>query len=159
MRLAAAIAVLALGVAAANADDVLFSGDVVTVCSVLAKTNGTLRLNTSGDAMTSEVLSGGTPGSITLLSIGNNRISVSAPVRTGQGAGYVASGEAIEVSYLGASGLSLVNQAFTPSASFVDATGAISASVLTVNNRIVNTNGFTAGTYSTKTTITCAPTP
>ncbi len=36
-------------------------------------------------------------------------------------------------------------------------TGSIAASVLTINNRIVNTNGFIAGNYATRTTVTCVP--
>ena len=146
---------LMLGGGVAVAANVNFSGTVLAACSILAATGGTLALSVDGATLASDN-PGGVPGTVTILSIGNSTIDVAAPMRTGEAAGYNAAGEAIEVAYLGTGGLGIVSQAYTSSpTSFPIST--IPASVLTVNNRIVNPNGFPAGNYSTQTVVTCAP--
>jgi hypothetical protein len=139
----------------ALAANVNFSGTVLAACSILATTAGTLALSTNGDTLASDNL-GGIPGSVTILSVGDSTIDVAAPTRTGQPAGYDTSGEAVQVSYFGTGGLSIVNQSYTSSpTSFGIST--IPASVITVNNRLSNPNGFPAGGYSMQTVVTCAP--
>ena len=149
------LAYLMLGTGVALAANVNFSGEVFAACTILASTGGTLALNTNGDSLASSNL-GGLPGTVTILSIGNSQIDVAAPTRTGQGVDYDPSGEAVEVAYFGVGGLALVNQAYTPAATFFD-TGTIPATIITVNNRITNPNGFAEGTYSTQTVVTCGP--
>jgi hypothetical protein len=127
----------------------------MAACTILASTNGTLALATDGSSIASDNL-GGIPGTVTILSVGDSTIDVAAPTRTGQGAGYNASGESVEVSYLGTGGLSIVNQTYTNQPTSFDVS-TIPASIITVNNRITNPNGFPAGGYSTQTVVTCAP--
>jgi hypothetical protein len=153
--LGVSFAYLMLSTCVALAANVNFSGTVMAACSILATTSGTLALSTNGDTLASDNL-GGLPGTVTILSIGNSTIEVAAPTRTGQGTGYNATGEALEVAYFGLGGLAIVNQAYTTSTTSFG-TGTIAASVLTVNNRISNANGFPAGGYSTQTVVTCGP--
>jgi hypothetical protein len=155
----AALGVVACLATPAMAEDVLFNGTVTSICTILAHTDGTLVLNTNGTQLTSELTSGGLPGTLTVLSIGLNHLAVSAPTRTLSPVAYSATGEVIEVSYAGLNGLSFANQAFTTTATNLTIPNTIAASVLTVNNRITNNNGFPPGTYQTKTTITCAAGP
>jgi len=156
MRLLGFVTCLLLaGTLPALADNVDFTGTVTAGCALSATTNGTLALNPAGDTLASNVGTG-TPGSVTILSIGSNTLTVGAPTRTAQPAAYVATGEALEVSYTGASGLSAINQGFTASQT-TQPLGTIAASILTIHNRITNSNGFPAGTYSTRTVVTCAP--
>ncbi|MDB5541860.1 MAG: hypothetical protein JWQ89_3587 [Devosia sp.] len=143
----------ALPAAAANVD---FSGTVTASCSIVASTNGTLALDlATGDTLGSDE-TGGVAGSVTILSIGNSTLTVGAPTRTSSApVGYVTANEVVEVSYAGASGLSAVTQAYTTSQTSRPL-GTIAASVLTINNRITNTSGFPAATYTTRTVVTCA---
>lgn len=150
-----ATGLLLAGALPALAENVDFTGTVTAGCALSATTNGTLALNPAGDTLASNVGTG-TPGSVTILSIGSNTLTVDAPTRTAQPVDYVATGEAIEVSYTGASGLSAINQGFTSSQT-TQSLGTIAASILTIHNRITNANGFPAGTYSTRTVVTCAP--
>lgn len=143
----------------ATAVDVLFNGTVLSSCSILGHTNGSLGvdLGTDGQVLTSD-LPYGAPGTVTLLSVGTNYVNVAAPTRTNQPAEYVPTGESLEVSYLGVGALSAVNQGWTTSSTSAPATALI-ATALTINNRITNSaNGFPAGTYQTQTVVTCTPT-
>lgn len=144
-----------LSTCVALAANMNFSGTVLAACSILATTGGTLALSTNGDTLASDNL-GGLPGSVTILSIGESTIDVAPPTRTAQPAGYNSAGEAVEVSYFGVGGLALVNQAYTSTPTSFDVS-TIPASVITVNNRITNPNGFPAGNYATQTVVTCAP--
>ncbi len=147
---------LLAGIAPAMAVNVDFSGTVVAGCTLSASTNGTLGLNyTTGTTLGSEE-AGGSAGSVTILSIGATTLTVGAPTRTNQPGGYVSTGEAVEVRYQGATGLSSVTQAYTASQT-TRSLGTIAASVLTIHNRITNPNGFPDGAYATRTVVTCAP--
>lgn len=143
----------ALPAAAANVD---FTGTVVAGCTIVASTNGTLGLNlTTGTTLGSEEV-GGTPGTVTVLSIGGSTLTIGAPTRTSSApSGYVTADEIVEVSYTGASGLTGITQAYTTSQT-TQSLGTIAASILTVNNRIRNASGFPAASYTTRTVITCA---
>lgn len=157
MRVAGLIFLLPVGVAGSAAGaDVNFTGTVVSTCSILAATDGLLGLVTDGTMLASEGAVGGLPGTVTILSIGSNTIEVGAPSRVLSPPAYDNTGEAVEVSYFGVSGLSLVTQGYTSTATSFSP-GSIAASVLTVNNRIVNPDGFVAGNYATRTEVTCVP--
>lgn len=140
---------------AAVALDVDFDGTVATVCSLSLNSNGTLALSGDGTELGSEV-SGGSAAGVLVLSIGANSVDVDAPNRiTADPSGYNAASEVIEVKYSGAGGLSAVSQDYTSSnTSF--AVSNIALSLLTLHNRIVNTNGFAAGNYTTRTVVTCS---
>ncbi len=142
-----------LPVLAVNID---FTGTVLAGCTLSASSGGTLGLNyTTGTTLGSEE-AGGSAGSVTILSIGATTLTVGAPTRTAQPGGYVSTGEAVEVRYQGASGLSSVTQAYTASQT-TRSLATIAASVLTIHNRITNPNGFPDGAYTTRTVVTCAP--
>lgn len=149
------LAYLLAGTSLALAANVNFSGTVLAACTVLASTGGTLALSANGDTLASDNL-GGLPGTVTILSIGNSTVEVSAPTRTNQPGDYNASGEALEVAYFGTGGLGIVNQAYTDQPTTFDI-ATIPASIITVNNRITNPNGFPAGNYATQTVVTCGP--
>jgi hypothetical protein len=152
----ATTACLLASIVPAMAVNVDFSGTVVAGCTLSASTNGTLGLNyTTGTTLGSEE-AGGSAGSVTILSIGSTTLTVGAPTRTNQPGGYVSTGEAVEVRYQGATGLSSVTQAYTSSET-TRPLGTIAASVLTLHNRITNPNGFPDGAYATRTVVTCAP--
>jgi hypothetical protein len=153
------IAAILAASSAASAEDVLFNGTVISSCSILGHTDGTLAVDMTSDGkiLTSE-LPYGLPATLTMLSVGSNFINVAAPTRTAEPVAYVATGESIEVAYQGVGLLSSVTQAFTASGTSQAAT-ALLATVVTIDNRITNTaNGFPAGTYQTKTVVTCTPT-
>jgi hypothetical protein len=133
-----------------------FTGTVIPGCTLSASDGGTLELDyTTGTTLGSEV-AGGDAAHVTILSIGANTLTVDPPTRTAQGGGYVATGEAIQVHYFGASGLSSINVPYTSSQN-THPLATIGASVLTVHNRITNPNGFPDGNYATRTVVTCAP--
>ncbi len=155
MRAIFTIVAIGTAVSPAAAIDVNFSGTVVSTCSLLAKTDGLLGLSLDGDVLSSQGV-GGLPGTVTILSIGGNDIAVGAPQLVSSPPGYEAGSGTLEVSYFGLSGLSLVSQGYTTAPTTFNA-GSIAASVLTVHNRITNPDGFAAGNYSTRTTVTCVP--
>lgn len=155
-RIVLSVMALALSASTALAENVDFTGTVDSGCSIVASSNGTLKLDlATGTTLGSEV-AGGTPGSVTILSIGASTLTVGVPSRTSPPpSGYNTATETVEVSYSGASGLSGINQGYT-SAQTTQSLGTIGASVLTVHNHIINPNGFPADTYTTRTQITCA---
>ncbi|OEO30482.1 hypothetical protein VW23_021005 [Devosia insulae DS-56] len=149
---------LLAGIVPASAQSVNldFTGTVIPGCTLSASDGGTLGLDYSTGTTLGSEEAGGDAAHVTILSIGANTLTVGAPTRTGQAAGYVATGEAIQVRYTGATGLSSINVAYTSSQTTNPIT-TIAASVLTVHNRITNPNGFPNGNYSTRTVVTCAP--
>jgi hypothetical protein len=152
-----AVVAIALGCAAgpAGAADVTFTGTLSGVCTLAVPTPGTLALNADGTKLGSNQ-TGGLPATVTILSVGTNTVTVSAPSWVSTPAGYAPSGELLEVSYLGLGGLSLVNQALTDQETdFVVNTLPLTA--LTVNAQATNANGFADGTYEMKVVVTCAP--
>jgi hypothetical protein len=142
---------LAVPVAAA---DVNFSGTLIGLCSVALATPGVLALSTDGTVFGSEEV-GGVPAAVNILAVGDYTVTVNAPTRINAPGGYNATGESIEVSYSGLAGLSLINQAYTTGLTTFDI-DTLPLSVLVMNNRIINTNGFVAGTYETRTVVTCS---
>jgi hypothetical protein len=142
---------LAVPVAAA---DVNFSGTLIGLCSVALATPGVLALSTDGTVFGSEEI-GGVAAAVNILAVGNYTVTVDAPTRTAAPGGYNATGENIEVSYSGLTGLSLISQAYTSAITTFDIDN-LPLSVLVMHNRITNANGFVAGTYGTRTVVTCS---
>ena len=95
------------------------------------------------------------PPSVNILAVGSYTVSVAAPTRTNSPGAYNSAGESIEVSYTGLSGLNLVNQAYTSSLTTFGI-DTLPLSTLVMNNRINNPVGFVAGTYQTRTVVTCS---
>src|SRR5689334_12314345 len=126
--------VLGLSPSAALAADVNFSGTVVSICSILAATDGHLVLNSNGNTLTSELSAGGLPGTVTILAIGTNTIEVSEPELTDSPQDYDPTHQVVEVAYFGVDGLSAVLQPFTDQATDFQP-ASIAASELTINNR------------------------
>lgn len=144
-RIGSAICLLVLSVGATQAQ----------VCTLALGTNGTLALSADGTILGSQE-GLGVAGTFTVVSIGSNTISVSAPTRvSAPPPGYNSASEQIEVAYWGASGLSAISQGYTSSTTGFGV-GTIGVSLLTVHNRIVNPNGFASGSYTTRTVVTCS---
>lgn len=147
--------VLALLPFSAAAADVDFTGTVSGLCSVALGLNGTLNLSADGTILGSQE-GAAVGGTVLILSVGTSTIEVAAPVRIGGNpAGYDDSLEELEVAYAGLNGLSGVSQAYTDQATSFQAAN-IPLTTLNVHNRIVNPNGFVAGSYSMRTVITCS---
>lgn len=138
----------------AGATDVTFSGTLSGVCTLALASPGTLALSVDGTKFGSEE-TGGVAASLTILSVGSNTVTFGAPTRTSAPGGYNATGETIEVSYVGLGGLSLINHAYgTTSSNF--GVSSLPLTTVLVNSRINNANGFAPGTYSTRTVVTCS---
>lgn len=140
----------------AAALDVTFTTTLGTECTLALSTPGVLSLSPGVTALESEIALGGTPAVVAVLSIGNNTLNVAAPTLSAP-VGHDATGQVLEVAYSGAAGLSALNQTYTANPTSVDI-GTIPLSLLTVNNRIENSNGFVAGVYQMTTVVTCTPT-
>ncbi len=143
-----------MAAAPARAVNLEFNGTISAICSLAIGVNGTLGLSDDGTVLGSDE-AGGLPGTVLVLSIGNNTINVDAPQRVSAApSGYNTASEQVEVAYTGLNGLSAIGQGYTNGATSFTAAN-IPLSTLSVNNRIVNPNGFVAGTYTTQTVVTC----
>lgn len=147
------------GVTAALAESVDFSTTTTTSCTLSSPNNGSLALSTDGQTLGSEE-SGGSSGSIAILSAGSNTITVEDD--DGDAGAYLQAKPvaylgtpAISVKYSGAGGLNTVDQDYT-TASTSFAVGVIPLSVLTLHAKAVDAASFPAGTYTIRTIITCA---
>jgi hypothetical protein len=135
-----------------SATDVTFSGTLLGVCQLAVPTPGVLVLAADGTLTSSS----GTPAVLSLLSVGANTVTVTAPSWVTLPVDYVQTGESLSVSYTGAGGLGVINQAYTTSqTSFpVD---TLPLTPLTINAKATNTtSGFPAGTYQMKVVVTCS---
>ncbi len=150
-----ALAVAGLGITPAYAVDVLFTGNITGVCSLALSTPGTLAVSTDGQTLGSQE-GLGLFAAVTVLSIGNATVTVAAPTRTQSPAGYVATGETVEVAYTGLSGLSGISHPTYTNQQTTFAANSLPLTVLQLNNRIRNVNGFPTGTYQTRTVVTCS---
>lgn len=148
-----AVIVAALGLAMAVAP--------ALSCSVTVGTGGTLAINGDGTALASDA-GLGLPATATVLLpiLSGANVYVSAPIRLQAPGGYNAAAETLQVRYT-ATGLLTppVVQPYTTSATAFPISSSLAALTvsITLHNRIVNPAGFAAGTYGTRTTITCAP--
>lgn len=122
-------------------------------CTLALGTSGTLGLSADGTILGSEE-GGGSSGTITIISVGSNVVDVASPVRIAAPPAYEATFEQVEVAYSGLNLLAGISQDYTPAATSF-AIGTIALSVLEIDNRIVNPAGFAAGSYATRTVITC----
>ena len=147
------VVVLLLSTASAAAADVTFTGIVLNTCTLVA-TPGLLGLSSDGETLGSEEL-GGLAAEVAIVSLGINTVTVAAPTRTGSPVGYNAAGEVVSVAYQGLVALGGISQAYTTSTTNFSV-GILPLTVVQVNNRIVNSNGFTQGTYQTTTVVTCS---
>ncbi|MDB5541859.1 MAG: hypothetical protein JWQ89_3586 [Devosia sp.] len=133
-------------------------------CSLNLNAPGTLRASSDNTVLGSEV-NGTTPGTMTsILSLldGTATIDVAAPTRTQSPAGYNAAAETLQVAYNATAVLGLfpgASQTYTGTTTSFHATGVLAGLTFTItlNNRILNPNGFAPGTYTTRTVVTCHP--
>lgn len=138
----------------ALATDVSFTGTLGPSCTLALGSNGTLALSADGQYLGSSEGSA-TGATLTILSIGSNTINVAAPSLDSSPAGYDPSGQQLQVAYSGVGLLSAVSSAWSSAASSF-AVGTIALSVLDIDNRIYNPNGFAAGSYAMRTVVTCS---
>jgi hypothetical protein len=131
-------------------------------CTLVLQTPGTLR-NSMDNTMLGSEVNGNTPATVNaLLALFESpTIQVSAPSRiTPPPAGYNTAAETVQVRYTAGviAGGGLADQPYTSSTtSFpLGLLGLVTVS-MTVHSRILNANGFAAGTYTTRTVVTCHP--
>lgn len=145
----------AIAAAPASAENIDFSATLANVCTLSVPTAGTLALSANGQTLGSEE-TGGIAATVSVLSIGASQLDFSAPTRTSAApTGYNESSETVELSYLGAGGLSVANQAYTSGSSQVTLS-TIPLSELVLNARILNPNSFADGNYTVRTVMTCS---
>jgi hypothetical protein len=124
------------------------------ICTLLVLTPGTLALSADGTRIGSEE-PGGLPATMTVASIGASTLTVSAPTVIQAPAGHSGGADLPEVAYRGTGLLGGVNQPYT-SVQTVVAVPNTAAVAVTIDNRVTNGSGFSAGTYQTRTVITCS---
>jgi hypothetical protein len=142
------IASLVLGLSAAPAQ--------AASCTLLALTSGVLALNPVTYQRLGSEEGIGLPATISIATVGTALITVSPPVLFNYPAGYVPSGDLNEVAYTGIGLISNANHGYTSQATSFTAPNIIVPAVLTVQNRVTTASNFRAGTYETRTTITCS---
>ncbi len=147
------VVVVLLSAGGVQAADVTFTGIILNTCTLVA-TPGLLGLASDGETLGSEEL-GGLPAEVAIVSLGVNTVTVDAPARTGSPVGYNATGEVVSVAYQGLVALGSISQSYTTSTTNFSV-GILPLTVVQVNNRIVNPNGFVQGTYETTTVVTCS---
>lgn len=144
-------------ISAAQAVDLNFSGNLSTVCTLGVPVAGTLGLAMDGLTVGSQE-PGGTAASVTIVTLGTNKVTVTPPVWVTTPGSYVPGAEVREVAYSGLSGVGQADQTYTASStSFNLVTNPVATMV--VNARTRNSAGFIAGNYQMKVTVTCAPGP
>jgi hypothetical protein len=130
-------------------------------CGIAVGISGQLKLSSDAQTLGSEV-GVATPATVTTLLglLEGATIDVAAPTVTQSPSGYNAGQQQVQVAYTAAvlGLLTVKNQGYTSSATSFP-TGVLGAVTLTitVNNRIINPASFAAGTYQTRTLVTCRP--
>ena len=149
MRSVVVICVLAIATPVVAAPlDVTFTGVVADTCTLAVPTPGVMMLSADGKTLgTDETL--GVPATVTVVSLGDNTISLSAPALVSSPVGY-GGGETVTMAYSG-----LASQAFTGLPQTIDI-GILSITNLIVDMRVNNNSGFTQGIYVAKTVLTCS---
>ena len=148
--LAASAAVLPLpGLAATS--EVQFQGDVAGLCTLALGVTGGLGLDTNGDLTST----GRVAGTLLVLSVGSNTLTLNPPVWVAPAANYQAGTETFYVATSGLTGLGITDVPYqdTP---IVKSISTLPLSVLSVNAKITNTLGFADGTYKAKVVVTCS---
>jgi hypothetical protein len=143
--------VLAFGASPALAagTDVVFTGTVSDTCTLAVPTPGTMTLSASGTILGSDQTLG-VPATVTVVSLGGNTVTLSAPTLTSSPAGYTPGSETVQMSYSG-----LASHAYT-SAQQSFALGILPLTNLIINMQVINAGGFAQGTYTAKTVLTCS---
>ena len=119
-------------------------------CTIAISTPGVMMLSGDGTILGSDQALG-VPATVTVLSIGSNNIALSAPTLETYPAGYTPGGETVEMNYTGLAS----HPVFTTLGLNFDI-GLLSLSELFVNLKVTDASGFTQGTYTAKTVLTCS---
>lgn len=149
---------LCLMAAPAQSVDVIFNGTVADTCGLAlpVPATGTMTLSSDGSILGSDQ-GGGSGVLLTITSTGINSITVGAPTLTASAPGYSTSGQSLQIGYVGAGLLNLINRTMgTGSSSFSAGILGITLSTILINARIVNANGFTQGDYQLTSVVTCS---
>lgn len=125
------------------------------ICTLLVLTSGTLALSPDGTRLGSEE-PGGLSATMTVGSIGASTLTVAAPTVIQSPAGHNGGSDLVEVAYQGTGLLGSANQSYTSAQTAVAVPNIVSAVPVTIDNRVTNAAGFTAGTYQTRTVVTCS---
>lgn len=138
----------ALVASPAQAGDVIFTGLLVNSCVVNITTPGGLGATSEGNTLSSE-LGSGVPAVLAVVAVGAApTLSFAAPtLETPSGFSGTPS---VAIRYQSTSGHS---QAYTSGASTM--TGGTLLDTVTINSRVQNSGGFTAGRYRVVSTVTC----
>jgi hypothetical protein len=136
---------------------VLATNPAHALCALVVLTPGTLLLSADGIRLSSDE-TGALPATMTVASIGPSTITVGAPSVIQSPPGHNTGSDFVEVAYEGTGLLSQINHGYTSTQTqaTVPNLGIGGLEVLTIDNRITNTSGFDAGTYQTRTVITCS---
>lgn len=154
MSLVSSVLALAVPLSATQADDIDFNGTLTNECTLALTNAGVLAMSSDGTVLSSQE-AGGVAAVMTVVSIGSNTLTVNAPTVVSAPGSHNGSGETVEVSYSGASGLSGVSQTMTDQTTN-HALGAVPLSALTIHTRITNSNSFAAGDYTIRSVVTCS---
>lgn len=144
-------AALLAGVAVpAHAADVTLSATLTSSCTLTLNNSGAMTASSSGTVLSSEN-SGGTAASLGVVAIGTlPSVHFAAPSLTASPSGWTGS-PTVEIKYSSNNGASA---AYTASSSSVSETSLLDG--FTINGRVTNATGFTAGTYTVTTVVTCS---
>ena len=130
-------------------------------CTINLPTSGTLRNSMDNTVLGSQV-NGSTQATVTMVLplLQGVTIQVGAPSIAQSPGGYNATSETREVAYTPAviGLIQLANQAYTTTTTSFS-TGVLGSVTvtMTLHHRVTNPNGFAAGTYTTRTLVTCHP--
>jgi hypothetical protein len=149
LRVAVLLAAASVPAAAAPLD-VTFTGLVVDTCTIAIATPGVMVLSGDGTILGSDQ-GLGIPATVTVLSIGTNTLSLSAPTLETHPGDYTPGGETVEMNYSG-----LASHPLFSSLGLDFVVGLLPLSNLLVNLRVTDPGGFTQGTYTAKTVLTCS---
>jgi hypothetical protein len=130
--------------------DVTFSGIVVDTCTIAIATPGVMMLSGDGTILGTDQ-GVGVPATVTVLSIGTNTLSLSAPTLETHPGGYTPGGETVEMNYTG-----LASHPLFSSLGLDFVVGLLPLSSLFVNMKVTDPGGFAQGTYTAKTVLTCS---
>ena len=140
----------------AQAAAITFEGTIQPGCTITLDTPGSLSLNATRTAMTSELSAGGVSAIVAVVSTSNSTLTIGSPTLEAQGSGYSVGTQTLEVAYTGLIGLTPVIKSFSTTGGTYPILSVL-PSLLTMDNRIVNSAGFPPGTYRTQTLVTCGP--
>jgi hypothetical protein len=135
----------------ALAVDVTFTGLVADTCTISLATPGVMTLSSDGTILGTDQGGLGVPATVTVVSIGSNHLSLSPPTLESYPAGYSPGSETVEISYSGLASHPL----FSALQLDLDI-GLLALANLFVDLRITNPAGFSQGSYTAQTVLTCS---